>query len=354
MKQVTKKLMIIAGSLVAAGLILTTFAFAFGGLNITSLNTELPYEEKNYTYSSAEVKSLSVKDVDCDVELVGTQENKISVTTLENEKNRYDVKLSPSGELRIEYHSTQKWYEYIHFGFYIQFPSRKLTIEVPEKFIGEVKASTVSGNIALSTLDLQKGLTLSTTSGELSLTDTGTADRLTVSSVSGGIELENCKINNALNLSTTSGDISVDTATTAGDITASTISGVVMIRKTEAQGKTDFSSTSGDISMDASTAVSGISVGSGSGSIRLEKSSTKGDVDLHSTSGDINFTQLSGNNLKFKSISGEVAGTLLGKSEDYSVAVSTTSGAKDVPQSQNGSKRLEASTTSGDISIRFE
>ncbi|SDN47469.1 DUF4097 family beta strand repeat-containing protein [Acetanaerobacterium elongatum] len=350
--KITKNLLIVIAVIIMAGILLAFTGIAIGGFRLDSVNTNQPYEEKHYSYDGAKVKSLVVKDVSAEVELIPSPDNSFQITTYENDKDKYKVSLSPAGELRIEYYSAKKWFEYI--GLHIDLQSRATTVAVPAQFVGAVDTSTVSGSISIKDIKLQEELNVHSTSGELTLANIITPKRLDASTTSGTIRLNNCNANGPMKLQSTSGEVMLDTAEIAGDINVNSMSGSLRLENVNAKGTADISSTSGEITFKNSTFNSGISSNSISGTIRLDKTGSQGDVTLHTTSGEISFTKLSGNNFSFTSTSGTVSGTLLGSESDYTVEASSTSGDRDVPQSKGGSKKLKASTTSGEISIRFE
>ena len=88
---------------------------------------------------------------------------------------------------------------------------------------------------------------------------------------------------------------------------------------------------------------------------RKPETSTSGDIELGTTSGQIEFDSLSGNNLNFHTVSGAITGTLHADSTDYYIVSNSLSGKVSVMGgSVNGTKQLDASSTSGDITITFE
>ncbi|KNZ40703.1 DUF4097 family beta strand repeat-containing protein [Acetobacterium bakii] len=310
MNSITKKLLIVAGALIILGTALGITATTMVGFNWASLGTrQQPYEEKSYTYDLAGITDLSVSDVSADVIFVSSNEDAIKIDCYENEKEYYDINVSANGQLRVNYSSHKRWFEFIGINFHS--PERTLTVSVPSKFTGAVNASTVSGDITMSKLGLSEALAVSTTSGEISLNDIVAAGKSSAASVSGDIELKAIKINGDLKLSTTSGSSKVSSAQIAGDLSLNSISG----------------------------------------DDDLEKTTVENNVSLESTSGKVVFNDLIGNDISISTISGDVSGNIIGDPNTYSIKANTVSGDINLPPSANGTKLLDISTTSGDIDI---
>jgi len=313
MNSITKTILIVAGVLMLVGTALGLTATAMVGFNWASLSTrQQPYEEKSYTYDSAGITALSVSDVSSDVIFVSSNEDAIKIDCFENEQEYYDINVSADGQLRVNYSSHKRWFEFIGINFHS--PERTLTVSVPAKFTGAVNASTVSGDITMSKLSLKEALTVGTTSGEISLKNIVAGGQSSATSVSGDIELEVIKINGALKLGTTSGSTEVSSAQVAGNLSLTSISG----------------------------------------DEDLEKTTVENNVSLESTSGVVTFNDLTGNDISISTVSGDVSGNIIGDPNTYSIKASSVSGDIKIPPSANGAKRLDVSTTSGDIDIDFK
>lgn len=311
MDPVVKKILIIASAFVLVGGILMVAAITIVGFNWGALNTRLPDEEKSYTYDITGVNALSISDVSSDIIIVPSDGDQIKITCFENANETYDIKLADNGTLRVNNLTSKQWYRFIGINFNNQ--KRCLTISVPKKLLGPVDASTVSGNINLSNLNLSDALTISTTSGEINLKDVVSNKEISVSSVSGSIKLEKTSTNSDMKLETASGDTKVTSSQVAGNLSCNSISGT----------------------------------------INLMDTIMKGNVSLESTSGNIVFINLIGNDIFIKTISSDVAGKIIGDSNNYSITANTVSGDKNLPRSGNGNQLLNVSTTSGDIDIEF-
>ena len=155
-----KIIMLVAGGLIIIGLVVSLLAFALVGFNWNAFNANLPDEQKSYTYDLAGVSSLTLSELDADVLIVGTDEDKIEITCYENKKDAYTIDLLANGNLSIKRSLYKHWYEYIGFNFPNQ--KRTLTVTIPRKFTGAIEAATMSGNLDLTNFDTLDAVSTST------------------------------------------------------------------------------------------------------------------------------------------------------------------------------------------------
>lgn len=311
MKSFTDKIIVLLILFIFSGFLITIILFATAGSNWTSLITGLPYNEKIYTYDLADVRDLSIDARSCSIFLVGSDDDRIKISCLRSEAESYDIKLSENGNLTINYQTTEQWSEVDEINWRSQ--NRTLIISIPNKFVGTVNASSSSGTIAVSKLELSGTLTVNSTSGKLKLTDIVIDEQTSVESLSGDIEIENSRLNR--------------------DCRMATKSGVSRIVSTQITG--DFSVTSG------------------SGSINLAETKAEGNVSLQCNSGKIECSDLGGNDIYIATGSGDISGSILGDSDKYSVVTETHNQTENQPSSDNSDKLLKVSTKSGNINIRF-
>ncbi len=307
MKITKKTVIIIAGALVVLGLILTIAAASLGGLNMNVLGAG--YEEKTYTYDSSKVNKLYVRDISCEVVVSGGGQNEITVKCYESEDDYYKINVTPEGRLTIEKEIFKKWYKFLNFDFGAI--KRNLTITIPSGLVADADIGSVSGNVVISNLDNLISLNGKSTSGNVRISKVSASDNTSFSSGSGNIILETVKTGGKLEMKTVSGVIETDLSDIGRDLIASTVSG----------------------------------------GIKLTSIAVKGNVKADSVSGNIRLDRISGTDFTLKNTSGNVKGLISGNSNDYRIDSHSTSGKINLPRSQNGSKLLSVSTTSGDIDI---
>ena len=93
---------------------------------------------------------------------------------------------------------------------------------------------------------------------------------------------------------------------------------------------------------------------SSSGELELEELQINGDLQLESTSGDMELEAVSAQNMDFHSVSGDISGTLLGDSADYSFNSRSTSGSIRLPSGNGSLYTVMVQTTSGDVHLQMQ
>lgn len=306
-----KIIMLVAGGLIIIGLVIAMLAFALVGFNWNSFNSSLPDEEKIYSYDLANVSSLTVSELDADVIIVGTDEDKIKIACYENKKDAYAIEQQANGNLNIKRSLSKHWYEYI--GFNISNQKRTLTVSVPRKFTGEVEASTMSGNLDLTGFDSLNAVSTSTASGQITLKNLIATDHIKASTMSGNLDLANLHAGKDMELGTSSGETQLS------------------------NGKIDGN----------------LSISSLSGNIDLVDTSINGDGSFKNSSGRVTFSRLAANNVSISTLSGDVQGSILGDPANYRITADSLSGNIEIPDSGNGKNAVDISTSSGNIEIKF-
>lgn len=303
--------MLVAGGLIILGFVIALLAFGLVGFDWNGFNTSLPNQQKSYTYDLAGVSNLTVSDLDADVIIVGTDGDQIKIDCYENEKDRYDIQLLTNGNLSINRSTYKHWYEHIGFNFDTQ--KRTLTISVPRKFTGAIDASTMSGCLNLTDFDGLNAVNASNSSGDITLKNLAVANHVNASTMSGNFELANITTGKDLELGTASGKIQLNNGKIGGHLSASSLSGSMNFLDTTITDQASF----------------------------------------ENSSGNVKFDRLVSNNILISTLSGNVAGSILGDSVNYTVTADSLSGKIAIPNTGNGKSLLAISTASGNIDIEF-
>lgn len=303
--------MLVAGGLIILGFVIALLAFALAGFNWNSFNTSLPDEETSYSYDLASVSSLTVSELDADVIIVGTDEDKIKITCYENKKDAYAIQLQANGNLNIKRSLYKHWYEYI--GFNLNNQKRTLTVAIPRKFSGEIDASTMSGNLDLTNFDGLNTVNASTASGQITLKNVTANNHINASTMSGNFDLDNLRAGKDMEIGTSSGEIEFNDGKITGNLAVSSLSG----------------------------------------NIDLGDTSVSGDSSFENSSGAVSLNKLSANNISITTLSGNVRGSILGDPGNYTITADSLSGTIDIPRSGNGKNTFDISTSSGNIDIEF-
>lgn len=303
--------MLVAGGLIISGIVIALLASAMVGFNWNSFSTSRALEEKSYTYNLSDVSSLTISEVDADLIIVGTDDDRIKIDCQENEDDRYDIQLLGNGNLSINHDRYEQWYKRIGFNFSNQ--KRTVTVSIPRKFNGDLDTSTMSGEISISDCAGLNALNTNTASGEINLTKLVVNNDVSVSTISGNVDLGNISTGKDMNLETASGEIQFKQGKIDGNLSASSISGTL-----------NFSDTT-----------------------------IKGDTSFENASGNVDLNKFAGNRIFISTISGNVRGQMIGDPANYAITADSISGEIDVPRSGLGENSFDISTTSGNIDIEF-
>lgn len=299
MKTAKKITIIIAAALVAIGLIISLCTLIPLNFNFASLNT---FHSAVNTYTVNEsFRSIRIEDVECDIRLMVSDDDKCHVNCVEEEKISHTVKVTDD-TLKIERKDNRRWYEQIQF-FYWE--DMRIDIYLPKTEYTD--------------------LYIMSTSGDIKISENISFEKAVFNNISGDI-----------NISKISADY-IDIQTTSGDITLNSVN---------ADSELKLRSVSGDLDI-ADVDCRNISAETTSGNQVLADVIAEKNMKINSVSGDIYFKQSDSDDIFVNTTSGNVSGTIL---SDKIFNVDTTSGDIDVPKSAVGGK-CEITTTSGDINI---
>jgi len=311
MQSIKKIIMLVAGGLIIIGIVIALLAYALVGFKWNAFNTSRALEEKSYTYNLSEVSSLTISELDADLIIVGTDDDRIKIDCYESENDSYNIQLLGNGNLSVNRDRYEHWYKQIGFNFNNQ--PRTVTVSIPRKFNGDIETSTMSGKISMSDFNGLNAVNSNTASGD--------------------INLKNLIVNNDVSASTISGNVDLSNISTGKDMNMETASGEIQFQ----QGKTD-----------GNLAVSAVS-----GALNFSDITIKGDTSFENASGNVDLNKFAGNRILISTISGNVLGQMIGDPANYAITADSISGKIDVPHSGLGENSFDISTSSGNIDIEF-
>jgi hypothetical protein len=172
---------------------------------------------------------------------------------------------------------------------------RTLRVDIPRGFRGELNASTGSGNINLSGLELEGKLHVQAGSGNISVTRLSSGEKLTCHTGSGNIRLEECSGKG--DFYTGSGNINVKGH--RGTIGARTGSGNQHLETDHLTEETKFETGSGNLNLDIGSLSAGLKLGSGSGNIVFDIRELRGNINGNTGSGTIRGILSAGTRARF-------------------------------------------------------
>jgi len=264
---------------------------------------------------------------DKQIELLQQTENVNGITGIKFDLNSTDVVIEPSDseEISINYRGPESLKDKVDLDVSIIDGQLTITQDNPLKnwFSG---FWNFTSKILVVTLpeSYGKDLSITNTSGDLTIRGDYTITNFTSSLTSGDVNVEKILCSD-FRLDSTSGDV------TLGSIAAQDL---------------DISLTSGQI--DAGELKGDGSIGTISGDIRAD--SLTGNIQVSATSGDVTVSALSGSGSVTCS-SGDIDVTVAASSGDLSIQ--TTSGGVDVSLSKTADYQIDAHCTSGDVSANF-
>ncbi len=331
MAKAVKIWLIIAGALVALGLIVVFIALLKGGFDPSALSNK-KFETNTVTFDSKEASIVEKIDIDtqtADIVFARSESEDIRVDCYEEENQRHKVTLS-GGTLSITSNDQRKnWFDYISF---FSFSTPKITVYLPQKE-DSAPSYTLTINESTGDIDLPDDLSFDTVDINATTGDvrcfSPIADHAEIKLSTGDITFESPLVH-SLDLTATTGDIAVSDVTCDGDININATTGDIELQNVRCRG---------NIFCEGST-----------GRTALKDTDAAGGMTLKRSTGDILFDHSDAGELFVTTTTGSVRGTLLTEKIFFA---ETSVGSVDVPKTTSGG-RCEITTTTGSIDIRIE
>lgn len=301
MSRTAKIWLIIAGICVILGpaLIIGATAAAGGGNLFNAQKYETVTHEIGSTFDQIAV------DTDItDVTIATANEKQCRVECSEPEKMKHTAEVE-NGTLVIRSSDSRQWYEHL-FSFASHSP--KVVVYLPQSAYASLQIDTHTGDVTIPS-----GFTF---------------DTLTVNNNTGDVECS-ASVTKTLTVKEDTGDISLS-CPNAGEL--------------------DITASTGDIDVTSAKVKGTVSVKSSTGDITLTDTVAEKNYQIESSTGDVGFKGCDAADIKVKTSTGDVTGTLL---SDKIFVTDTSTGNVKVPQTSSGG-RCEISTSTGDILIQIK
>ena len=301
MSRTAKIWLIIAGICVILGpaLIIGATAAAGGGNLFNAQKYETVTHEIGSTFDQIAV------DTDItDVTIATANEKQCRVECSEPEKMKHTAEVE-NGTLVIRSSDSRQWYEHL-FSFASHSP--KVVIYLPQSAYASLQIDTHTGDVTIPS-----GFTF---------------DTLTVNNNTGDVECS-ASVTKTLTVKEDTGDISLS-CPNAGEL--------------------DITASTGDIDVTSAKVKGTVSVKSSTCDITLTDTVAETKFQIESSTGDVGFRGCDAADIKVKTSTGDVTGTLL---SDKIFVTDTSTGDVKVPQTSSGG-RCEISTSTGDILIQIK
>lgn len=289
----TGKALILAGILLVCGM--TIFAVGWGILIKAPEDEKLPemYEEKTYTTDGASIERIKARLTNEEIRFEPGEGDKIEIVYWDNVDSPEWLITENSEILNITREPDFHFFSIpnITVPFAEMDKQYEITVRIPESYAGAYDLYSDSGLLSLSDLTVEQELVMEIASGEIRLDNVTCKGDMQLEMSSGVSRLENLKVQGNLELGLTSGNIE-GTGISANMLTIDETSGRTLLSEVNVEEGLNVYATSGRISvdlmdeMDAFTIISDIT----SGTCNLPEYYRSGDKELNATGTSGNIT----------------------------------------------------------------
>ena len=317
MRTATKVWLIVAGALIALGIIVLGTAFMAIGGDMAGFSTN-KYETNEHQITD-EFENILIKSNTATIKIVASEDDSCSVVCYEQTNLKHSVSVK-DGALEIKVVDERKWYE--HIG--INFSAPTVTVYIPKGEYGDLDVSVSTGDV-----DIPEGF------GFENIDVTASTGRVMCGAVA----------KQDVNITTTTGDI-FGNGVSAASMKLSVSTGRIDLNGIKCEG---------DLSVTVSTGkarVSGVKCKNfrsdgDTGRLYLRYLEAEDKITVKRSTGDVSFEDCDAAELFIETSTGDVEGTLR---SDKVFIVRTDTGDVEVPKTTSGG-RCEITTDTGDIEI---
>lgn len=346
---------IIAGVLLAGGLMLLGVAFALTGGDLEKLSTEEKWVEKQYTASAEDIHKIAAVEKNMRIVLEPSVDSNIHITYFESDTETCQIEETPDGTLEIQRQSSKKWYQRI--GVMLLFgrgQNRRLEIAIPDGLACDIHAESTNGSITVGNLTVKGLLTLSTTNGKISAEALKTTADCTLTTTNAQILCKSLTAEGSLSILTKNGRVDITGCNSGEAMMIYTTNAAVNLEDIQAGGEVRVSTTNGSLTAEALQARA-LEAETRNGRLTLTDTVTEESTYAETTNSSLKIHRIkAGDNIHLQSSNGAVKGSIKGKLSDYSITSKTSNAESNLPaHGGNGDKLLEVHTSNGDIDIEF-
>ena len=317
MRTATKVWLIVAGALIALGIIAFGTAFMAIGGDMAGFATN-KYETNEHQLTD-EFENILIKSNTATIKLVASEDDSCSVVCYEQTNLKHSVSVKDDA-LEIKVVDERKWYE--HIG--INFSAPSVTVYLPKGEYGELDVSVSTGDV-----DIPEGF------GFENIDVTASTGRVMCGAVA----------KQDVNITTTTGNI-VGNGVSAASMKLSVSTGRIDLNGINVEGDLRVSVSTGKARVSGVTCKNFRSDGD-TGRLYLGYLEAEEKITVKRSTGDVTFEACDAAEISVRTDTGDVNGSLL--SEKVFIT-RTDTGDVDVPRTTSGG-RCEIITDTGDIEI---
>ncbi|MBE5742338.1 MAG: DUF4097 domain-containing protein [Clostridiales bacterium] len=312
-------IILIGVGLTLLGGIIFAISMTIHGWDFNAVSTtEVVYE--TYESQSGEITGIDIDFSTADIVYQEYDGDKITV--------KYPIYKNKKGDKRAEVEITEDRNGILHINesttplslwISIYEPKATVTVNVPKGKLEEISLHTNTGDVILGS--------------------------------------EQTEINaNFVHIYTDTGDINIKSKVNcSGRVVLYTDTGDLKVRANLIATTLTVESDTGDITFYKEIKLlNGLNVSTDTGDITINKVVASA-VEIESSTGDINGINggIDANEIEIETSTGDVKISLSGKKEDYSITTQVGTGKSNVSSYQGGNKRVEISSSTGNIEVRF-
>ncbi|MGT2908081.1 DUF4097 family beta strand repeat-containing protein [Streptococcus dentiloxodontae] len=206
-----KKLLTAGGLCIGIGLIFALATYFITGGQLNSLKTEFQLEPRQEIFASQDVRQLDVDVTSFDIQIIGTDQDKVTVDYAESRYTKFQIK-TENGQLSIrqQQKGLRSWVRLDGLlDLLTNNEDNTVKIKVPQKILNQVYLQSSSGNVEADNLDINGNWKTTVISGNTSLSNLS-AQNMTLSSISGNQDLNQVSAKESFQANLTSGNLTVN------------------------------------------------------------------------------------------------------------------------------------------------
>ncbi|MCX4312366.1 MAG: DUF4097 family beta strand repeat-containing protein [Clostridia bacterium] len=143
------------------------------------------FSENTYDYDCEAITGVFVEVIDREVEVCLSYDDKISISCHESEKESYDIRVTDSGELRVEYAANKQWHDFI--GTKPSAEYRRISIELPTDVLSDLSISTTNEKIKVIGLSVTRDISLASNGGDIEIDGINAGNAISLTAKNGDI-----------------------------------------------------------------------------------------------------------------------------------------------------------------------
>ncbi len=276
-----------------------------GGFNV--FKEEDKRIEKNYTFNG-NYKTISIDDRNVPVYVIPSDDDKIHLTTFENEEEYYEI--NESGELNIRYIDKMNWFDdFIYFGnMNFDYNEYYVQLRVPKDVVVSYDIDNQNGGVGIESVDMKE---------------------LNIDNHNGKIELQGVTINGDADIDNNNGRI-ILSEVKGGEISLSNANGEITLNTVDADS-INADNTNGKIEFVDVYANKSINTDNSNGGIMFKNVYSDGSIYADNSNGKIELNTVAfEDELRIDSSNSKIEVYLVGKEVDYGFDLNTNNGSVSV------------------------